>query len=338
MAHFIPNKQHFREVLLFCFHLKMKAVASHRLLVEAYGDQAVSESTCREWYRRFKDGDFDVNDKERLGQPKKFEDTELLALLDEDPSQMLKYLSETLNFDYATVSKRLKTIGMIRNRLGYWIPGALTERHIERRLLTCEMLLQRYRRQNSFLHRIVTGDEKWIFFDNPKRSKTSESTSTSQPKSLKAMLCIWWDENGVVYYELLQPGQTITDELYGEQLLKLSRALRENRPAFTERQDKVVFQHDNARPHVAESVKSILESTNWDILPHQPHSPDLYPTNYHLFKSMPLAGQHFKSYEDILNWLSQWIASQSVQFFYDGIHSLPEQWEKVIANGGQYFE
>lgn len=36
-----------------------------------------------------------------------------------------------------------------------------------------EMLLQRYK-TNVFLHRIVTGDEKWIYQDNPKRKQTNE--------------------------------------------------------------------------------------------------------------------------------------------------------------------
>jgi len=42
---------------------------------------------------------------------------------------------------------------------------------MERHKNTCEILLERYRRK-SFLHRIVTGDEKWIFFENPKRKKS----------------------------------------------------------------------------------------------------------------------------------------------------------------------
>jgi len=32
-----------REALLFCFNLKKSAAESHRMLVEAYGDNALSE-------------------------------------------------------------------------------------------------------------------------------------------------------------------------------------------------------------------------------------------------------------------------------------------------------
>jgi len=47
--------------------------------------------------------------------------------------------------------------------------GALwIERDVERRFFPCEQLIQRQQRKD-FLHRIVTGDEKWIFCDKPKK-------------------------------------------------------------------------------------------------------------------------------------------------------------------------
>ena len=42
------------------------------------------------------------------------------------------------------------------------------------------------------------------------------------------MLCIWWDQVGVIYYELLKPNETITGERYWTKLMRLSRALHEN--------------------------------------------------------------------------------------------------------------
>ena len=40
------------------------------MLVEVYGDSAPSDKTCREWFRRFKSGDFDMKNKERSGRPR----------------------------------------------------------------------------------------------------------------------------------------------------------------------------------------------------------------------------------------------------------------------------
>ena len=84
-----------REVLIFCFNWKKSAAEAQRMLVEVYGDTAPTDKSCREWFRRFKDGDFSVEDKPRSGQPKKFEDKELEALLEEDQSQK-EELAESL--------------------------------------------------------------------------------------------------------------------------------------------------------------------------------------------------------------------------------------------------
>ena len=52
--------------------------------------------------------DFKLEDKERSGSPKIFEDKELKEILDEDPSLTLAELGKTLQVDESTVSKRLK--------------------------------------------------------------------------------------------------------------------------------------------------------------------------------------------------------------------------------------
>lgn len=116
MSTFEPTKQHLREVLLHYFILKKSAAEGHRMLVEAYGGYALAEKTCRTWFQRFKSGDFDIEDKERPGQPKKFEDAELEGLLNEDSSQTQEELATALNVDQSTVSKRLKALGMIQKQ------------------------------------------------------------------------------------------------------------------------------------------------------------------------------------------------------------------------------
>jgi len=48
MSSFEPNKRHLRELLIYFFKLKKSAAEAHRLFVEAYGDAAISERSCRE--------------------------------------------------------------------------------------------------------------------------------------------------------------------------------------------------------------------------------------------------------------------------------------------------
>ena len=92
MSNFVPNSYHLREVLLHYFILQKTAAES--ILVEVYGEHALSETMCRDWFRRFKSGVFDLSNKDLGKSPNKFEDAELQALVEEDSTQTLKLLAK----------------------------------------------------------------------------------------------------------------------------------------------------------------------------------------------------------------------------------------------------
>ncbi|GBP55469.1 Mariner Mos1 transposase [Eumeta japonica] len=257
MSKFEPNKRHLWELLIYFFRLKKSTAETHRLLVEAYNEAALSERTCREWFQKFKIGDFDVEHKDRSGRPKIYEDAEL----EEDSSQTQKELALTLEVTQQAVSHRLKSLGIIHKR-GDWVPYELKQRDVERRCMS-EMLLARQKKK--VLHRIVTRDEK---------------------------------------------------------------------------HDKTILLHDNVRPHVAVPGKNYLKTLDWKVLPHPPYSPDIAPSDYHLFQSMAhvVSEQRFTSYEDTKNWIDSWIPSKDKEFFRLGIRKLLERWKKVVASDGQYFD
>ncbi|GFO43051.1 histone-lysine N-methyltransferase SETMAR [Plakobranchus ocellatus] len=61
----------------------------------------------------------------------------------------------------------------------------------------------------------------------------------------------------------------------------LKEAIRRKRPGLLRR--GVVLQHDNATPHSANLTQQWLQRYGWEILPHPAHSPDLAPSDFHLF-------------------------------------------------------
>ena len=78
---------HLRELLIYFINLNKSAAETHRNLVETYDEAALSEKICCEWFQKFKNSEFDVEDKERSGRPKVYEDAELEASLDQDSCQ-----------------------------------------------------------------------------------------------------------------------------------------------------------------------------------------------------------------------------------------------------------
>ena len=63
MSVFKPNFCHLRGILIICFHLKKTEAKAHWMLSSTYGEAALSGRTCREWFQRFKSGNFDVDDR-----------------------------------------------------------------------------------------------------------------------------------------------------------------------------------------------------------------------------------------------------------------------------------
>lgn len=140
------------------------------MICSALGENAVSYSTCKKWFQNFRDGNFDLQDKERPGQPKKVDDEELEQLLDENPCRTQEELAEELGVTQPAISIRLHKLGRIQ-KAGRWVPHVLTPENKVRRCDTAMSLLSRFKRKD-FLHKIVTGDEKWVLYDNSKRRKS----------------------------------------------------------------------------------------------------------------------------------------------------------------------
>ncbi|EGI62180.1 Mariner Mos1 transposase [Acromyrmex echinatior] len=139
MSVYEPNFRHLQEVLIFCFNMKKSTAEAHQMLSNTYGEAAISERTCREWFQCFKNGDFDVEDRYSGGREKIFEDAELEVLLDQDSCQNQKELARSLGMTQPAISKRLKAMGMIQKQ-GNWVPYELKSRDVERRLFAYEQL------------------------------------------------------------------------------------------------------------------------------------------------------------------------------------------------------
>jgi len=116
------------------------------LFLEAYVE---SKTACRDWFQRFRNGDFDVEDKERAAKPKLVEHAELEALLDENSCRKPEELAESLKVTRSTISMRLKILGTIQMQ-GNWVLSELKPRDLEKRFFTCESWLQRQKTERLF--------------------------------------------------------------------------------------------------------------------------------------------------------------------------------------------
>ena len=155
----------------------------------------------------------------------------------------------------------------------------------------------------------------------------------------KTMLCVWWDQKGVIYYELLKPGETVNIERYRQQMINLNQALCESDQNIKKGNTKwflfMIMHHHTQQNWSRKRLRHLVGKYFRMRLTHQ-----MALFDYHLFASMghALAQQRFTSYEDVRKWLDDWFDSKEQQFFWCGIHKLSNRWKKCIATNGQYFE
>ena len=304
----------------------------------------MNERTARHWFQKFRSGNFALCDEARCGRSQALDNDALQAAIEDDSSQTCAELARQFNVSAEAVKLQLHRLGKAY-KLSKWVPHTLLDVHNKQRVAACMPLLSRHRTASIF-NRLLTSDEKWVLYDTPKRSKHWLSSQDTVPHTArpplhprKIMLCIWWTSRQVVHYELLPPGQTVTALLYSQQLERVQQALRQKEPALVNRKG-VLFLQDNARPHVARVARDTIQRLRWETLCHPPYSPDLAPTDYHLFHSLDnhLRGKSFTCEADLRQALTDFFASKTPEFYRQGIAQLETRWQKVLDADGDYFE
>ncbi|VDP07459.1 unnamed protein product [Heligmosomoides polygyrus] len=128
------------------------------------------------------------------------------------------------------------------------------------------VIIVRKSKNSVFYDSVVTSDETWIHY---------ESTALKRQR--------------------LSPVN-----LYKEQLSRANQALRQqgvNTAALK-------YLHNNARPHAENITLQKIDELGWELLSHPPYSPDLGPSDYHLFRSrlhlISTLAQEMKDYVYVL--------------------------------------
>jgi histone-lysine N-methyltransferase SETMAR len=226
------------------------------------------------------------------------------------------------------------------------VPHELTPNQAKPRVEICRQLLDNPL-SSYFFNRIVTSDEKCIYFYNP--DKQGQWLDPNQPAQAvakcsrfeeKVMLCVWWNCQGIIHFELVPSGRTITANLYCQQLGRMYEKLAELHPGYLNR-GGVHLLHDNAKPHTAKKTKNKIEALKGiELLPHPAYSPDLAPSDYYLFRSMAhlLRGRRFKNVAEVESGVQEFFKSKDKSWYRRGIHELAERWVKTIEHDGLYFE
>jgi len=155
-----------------------------------------------------------------------------------------------------------------------------------------------------------------------------------QPSAGKLMLTVFWDSQGPILETYQERGTTVTSATYCDILQReLKPAIRSKRRGKLS--NEILLLHDNAHPttpHTAARTLETLKQLKWEAMEYPADSPDLAPSDFHLFGPLKnaLGGRRFSCDDD---------EKAAVDtFFADGIKKLVGRWEKCIATQDDYIE
>ena len=140
-----------------------------------------------------------------------------------------------MNCDQKTIPNHPHSMGFAK-KLEVWVPHELSENNKKYRLQIASQHLAHHQatcsHKQCFLYQIVTGDEKWCLYINMKQRKEWVAPGDMQKPRVKpdlypkkTMICIWWDWEGMVHWEMLKRNATVNKELYIAQLHRVNEAI-----------------------------------------------------------------------------------------------------------------
>jgi hypothetical protein len=162
----------------------------------------------------------------------------------------------------------------------------------------------------------------------------TEKKFKAQPYDGKTMCSVFWDKIGVILVDILERGHTINSTRCMETLkIRIARGL-------PEKTGKFLLQHDNARPHTRILARGTIAEFGCTVLPHPPYSPNLAPSDFHLFGPMKdgVYEKHFANDGADIVTVKKWISGADSNVYKRGTQALVQQRRKRVQSGGKYVE
>lgn len=119
------QRRDIRAIVYYEFAGGIHAVDCYRNICSRFGKDVVSRETVENWYRRFKSGDMDLDDKPRSGRPSTVSEDEMRKAIEEDPHLNVRKLAKLFGVSHTTAWETLKRMGLIF-KSNVWVPHDLT--------------------------------------------------------------------------------------------------------------------------------------------------------------------------------------------------------------------
>lgn len=339
-----------RAVIKFLVKLNKSDVEIRKMLEEAYGESASKKTCVNKWGQRFCEGRQSLQDDERSGRPststtgEKIEEVE--RLMNTDRRLTVAEVAAECDISFGSAQSILTEKLHMRRVAAKMVPRLLTADQKERRMVAAIEILEMLGENPELLENVVTGDETWVYgYDPETKLQSSQWKKPNEPRPKKArqcrmtgvkvMLITFFDCKGIIHYEFVPRGTTVTGLWYRDLLKRVKKAYKRKREG-----NEFILHHDNAPSHSSFVVQQYLTKKKIAILPQPPYSPDVSPCDFWLFPrlKMPLKGKRFQTVEEIEENVREALRGFDEAFFRRCFEQWKERWRRCINAGGEYFE
>lgn len=342
-----------RVCLRFCAANGIICTDAFKMLEKSFGDSIMSKSRAFQWYRAFKEGREVVDDLPRPGRPTSSTNEEnveqVKKLVLENRRYSLREMAKELNISHESIRMILCDVLGMRRIASRLVPRDLNLFQKEQRNQVADDMIERVNLDATFIERIITGDETWIFeCDSTTSQSASECRSSNEPKSKKprrnlpknkVMLTIFFDIRGIIHFEFLPEGRTMDKHYYLDVMKRLRDEICKKRPDLW-KENSWILHHENAASHNSIVVSEFLNRNATNRIEQPPFSPDLAPCDFFLFPKLKLALRKtiFKSIEEIEQKTTKELKAIPKKSFEKCMNDWIVRWKKCVASEGDYFE
>ena len=304
------------------------ATESLEMLQKCFAESTLSRTQVYQWHKAFSEVVKNLLDNLRVD---------------------IKEAAEPFNISYGSTQHIVVHVLGMKQVAAKLVPKDLNFLQKERRVEVAKEMLANVADDPTFIKRIITGDQTWVYENDVKTAQqSSEQRAKNEPKPKKPyqsrskimlMLIVFFDYLRVVHHEFVPEGQTVNKEYYLAVLRRLREAIRRKRPDFWA-DISWVFHHDNAPSHSSLIVTEFLAKHETKFIAQPPYLPDLAPCDIFLFPKLkyPLRGTRHESIEAIKRNSQKELKAIQTEAYKKCVENWIDRWHACIGSKRAYFE